>query len=221
MYKVSPKVIGNCANLYFSVENRGAIPVNLYFSDVVVTDQDGRFVRILPKEELIDNKRSQASWSHFGTSFRYLLDSVEADEAGRTDHYSTTHDHYVHNTKKSGPKGKKERVETGCDRSTTYGVSYSQYERQMAQRQVEFDRQARHCNIDHQLADWEYGLNNFYFDSNTIFPGKEYGANFQIAIPPFVEDHIQYLVFHFNVGGEEHTFNFYCGYKEKKRWYQF
>lgn len=218
MYQASEMVEGRRANFFFAFENMAQRPITLHFCNLTVTDQYGNPIRIVPKQELIADKKSKANWLSFLSVVCTGIESANAQQAGRTDYYSTTSGSGHYNSNSIGSNGWGSSSGSFYGASSTQGVIYSEAERQRALRQVNVDSGNRLDNITQSLEAWEYGLDNFYFDSNTVFPNKVYSANLQIDIPNHLEKQIEYLVFHLNVGDEIHTFYFYCGLEEKK-WY--
>lgn len=133
---------------------------------------------------------------------------------------SNTNGNFYSNARMSGSNGWANGSVSGNYQSTTNATIYSDELRQQAQRRVAQDANYRDAEIKTEYQNWEYGLNNFYFDSTTIFPGSFYSANFQIEVPKEIEKDLQYLLFTYKVGNEKHTFSFYCS-EVKKKWYRF
>lgn len=210
IYQTCEEIENRKANFYFEVLNKGEHPINLYFQDLRVTDQAGRPIRIIPKQELIANKKSQANWRLFTSTLCEGIDTINAEEAGRVDYYahSTTH----HRARRSvfGSEGWAQGSVSASTTSTTHGVVYSEALRRQAVREAQEDAHIRNTAILGECAAWESNLRQYYFDSSTIAPNDLYGANIQIDIPRQVEKELEYLVFTVYVGEESHSFCFYC-----------
>lgn len=210
LYQTCKKIKHHKANFYFTFFNQTDHPLNLMFSNLRVTDQWGRPLRVLHKNELISNKKSQRDWNNFSSSLTAFNDSLEAQKAGRVDYQSSTdssvHSHF--NTQ--GSKGWNSGTANSYTSTTTQGVVHCEALRQQALKQAENDAALRSELINNTYSEWKYGLSNYYFDTTTVFPGTTYGANLQIEIPKNIEKSLEFIIFTFAVDGEDHSFCFYC-----------
>lgn len=208
MYKTSNTIINRKGNFYFELANRTEKPIHFYLSNLRVTDQWGRPVRIVSKNELIANKKSSKDWDLLASSLRKDRDTKDAQNAGNVSYQSQSNC----NMYGSG----------GCanEKYSSTATVHVEALSQLAKRQAQIDAQERNNIIQSNYEDWEYCLNNFYLETTTVFPGHSYAANFQIDMHKDIEKDLQYLLFTYDIGGEEHTFCFYCG-REKKKWYRF
>lgn len=218
MYQTSEVTSGKRANFYIALMNKGAQSVNVLFHHLRVTDQHGKFVRVLPKEELIANKKSSADWK---TAFCSLDASLKAQDAGKTDVYTHTNTTNVYHTNTLSPQGMHGQSHVSHGTSSAHTVVYSELARQQALREIQNEAIETTDQIAQEYAYWENGLSSYYFDSNTVLPNTTYGGNIQIEIPTKVDKNIEYLVFNLYVENEVHTFYFYCGHEKEKKWYQF
>lgn len=198
------------ANFYFHFRNNSCHPVDLIFSNLRVTDQYGRPIKVVHKRKLIENKRREANTARFFSALATISDSYNAQRAGDIDCYSYTNNHSNTYT----PRGV--ISSSGC--SSTHSVIHSEALRQNAVRQANRDAFIRNVAIDSSLAHAEDKLTYCYFDSTTIFPNERFESGFQIEVPKHIEHDLQYLYFTFDLGSESHTFSFYC-HPESRRWY--
>lgn len=219
MFQTSPTIKGNRANFYFSFENRTFQPINLYTYNLRVTDQWGRQIRVIPKQELLADKNSQRNWTLFASAICAGMDSYNAQNAGTVHYNSCTHSNSSSYFHTHGSNGCTNGNVYTAGTSVTHGTIHSEALRQQALRQADQDAIARNVYISSVYNEWDFKLNNYYFDSNTVFPSTTYGANFQIDVPNWIEKDIQYLLFTLDVGCEKHTFCFYCG--NEKNWHLF
>lgn len=210
IYQTCEAIENRKANFYFEIFNKEERPINFYFQDLQVTDQNGRPIRIVPKQELIANKQSQANWKLFASTLCEGIDTLNAEEAGRIDYYS--HSSTRHRSQRSvfGSEGWAQSNTHAATTTTTHGVVYSEALRRQAIREAQEDAHIRNTVILGDAAAWETNLRQNYFDSSTIAPDSIYGANIQIDIPRQIEKELEYLVFTVNVGEEAHSFCFYC-----------
>lgn len=220
MYQTSEEIKDNRANFYFGFSNSTDRPITLYFSNLKVTDQWGRPIRVIHKNEHIDNKKSERNWRIFASALSAGLQSANAQNAGRIDYQTQSSGSFCSNSNSYGSTGWSRQSVNGYGNSYSQGTIHCEALRQQALRQVQEDASNRDHAIQNNYASWEHGLNNFYFDSTTVFPGTLYSANFQIEVPRHLEKELEYLVFTFEIENETHTFCFYCGERVKK-WYEF
>ena len=219
MYKTSNTIKNRKANFYFVLSNKTDKPVNFYVSNLRVNDQWGRPVRIVSRREQIANKKSSKNWALLASTMRARLDSMNAQNAGNVSYQSQTYEDFNSNFNAYDSEGWANGSVYGQHPSVTTGTVQVEALRQQAQRQVQKDAQHRNNAIQGTYKDWEYRLNNFYIETTTVFPEQSYAANFQIDVHKDIEKDLQYLLFTYDIGGEEHTFCFYCG-REMKKWYR-
>ena len=211
MYQTTEMVHGNKACFSIGIGNGQSTPLNVRFDDLVVTDQDGNRLRIVPKQELIGKKRGQARRKRFLNCLVTGFQAMGADQAGRVDYQSSTNGMFNYNGHSYGSSGWSNSSGAIYGTTSTSGVLYSGAARQQYLRQVDMDAARRmHC-IENDLTHNEGSLNECYFDSNTIFPGSPRLSNIQIEIPKHLRNTIEYIVFHLKTGGETHQFYFHCG----------
>lgn len=218
MYQTSKTIKNNRGNFYFIINNKSCDALNFYFNNLKVTDQFGRYVKVVHKKELISNKNNKKNWQLFMSALATGAESTRAQDAGRIDYQSNTNVHYNSNVKVFGSNGWATGSSVGNANIATKGSIHCEALRQQAMRQVQADADYRNDIIQANYDFDEYKLNNFYFDSTTIFPDAEYASNFQIEVPCDIENELEYLLFKFEVGNDIHTFCFFCG-KEVKKWY--
>ncbi len=218
MYQTSETINNRKGNFYFMLSNQTDKLINFYVSNLRVTDQWGRPIRIVRKKEIIANKKNSKNLAIVASALCTGLESMNAQNAGNVAYQSHTNGNFNSNFNVYGSGGWVNGSVSGHNSSTTSGTVQIEALRQQAQRQVRQNAQQRNNTIEANYDDWEYRLNNFYFDSTTVFPGQAYAANFQIDVHKNIEKDLQYLLFKYDIGGEEHTFCFYCG-REKKKWY--
>ena len=208
MYQTQETIKRNRANFFFSISNFSGQKINLYTQNVRVTDQFGRPIRIVPKRELIKNKRRDTNWQLFTSGMVGCLESGEADQAGKTT--------YERNTRTTAltryhTRGRiNESVDTNVC-STTYGSVHNEAERQRALRAARQDAFNRDQAILRRQACFEEGMQSNYFDAETIYPGEGFSANLQIEIPKEILKDLEFILFHFDLEEEQHTFAFYAG----------
>ena len=215
MYQTCKTIKNRKGNFYFILSNKTDKPINFSASKLRVTDQWGRHIRIISKKEQIANKKRSRNWSLVASAICAGLDTMNAQNAGNVTYQSQTYETQRTHVNTRGSEG---WINTQSV-STTTGTAHIEGLRQQAQRQAFEDSAQRTHAISGEYESWEYRLDNFYFDTTTVFPGDEYAANFQIEMNKKVEKDLQYLLFTYYLDGEEHTFCFYCG-KEKKKWWQ-
>lgn len=218
MYQTCETLKDRKASFYFSLSNKTDKPINFLFSDLYVTDQSGKPIKIIHKKEIIAIKESSRKWKLIGSALRTNTDSINANNNGTVQYHSQTNDRFSSNLNRSENIAKS-NIRTQ-NSSTTSGTIHVEALRQQALRNVQNDAKSRNEAIQANYDDWIYRLHNFYFDSTTIFPGSTYSANFHIDIDKNIEEKLQYLIFTYHIGEEEHKFCFYCG-KKKTEWYQF
>lgn len=211
MFPTNEKVCGHKCNFYFTILNRTEQPVNFLVGDLTVRDQFGRLLKVVSKHEQLDKKRSQKNCALFLSALNAGLQSYNAQQAGTVHYQSSTYgsgcsSYNSYNSNGSWTQGSI----YGHGSSHTSGTMHIEGLRQQAQRQVAFDAQVRDNAIKTEYDYFEHGYSNYYLDTNTIFPGVAYGANFQIEVPRDIEKDLTHLFFTFDVDGEEHTFCFYC-----------
>jgi hypothetical protein len=187
-------------------------------SNLRISDQLGRPIRCIRKKELIADNESSRFWKQCGAGLCAGLQSVNAQSAGDINYKSQTHGNYNSNIKVIGSNGSANGSVSGYGSSTTSGTIHVEALRQQAQRQAAHDAAVMGNYIDTTHNAALFQLNNCYFDSTTIFPGKYYTADFRIEIPKDLEKELQYVIFTYDLGEETHTFCFYCG-RVKKKWY--
>lgn len=220
MYQTCETIDANRANFFFSIKNDTDQPIHFYCSNLRVTDQDGREVKVINKADLLAAKKSQRNWKAFGSAMTALNDSLKAQKAGTMNYQTTTNSCAHSNFNSYGSKGWQAGSANAYSSSTTYGTVHCEALRQQALRQAQIDSDLRNHAIQSNYAKSTEDIHNFYFDSNTIFPTTIYSANVQIEVPKKIEKELQYLLFTFDLGTETHTFSFFCGEKVKK-WYHF
>lgn len=211
MFNTCPKLKGQRGNFYFSIANHTRLPLHFLVHQLTVTDQWGRRVRVVPKQELIHVKKRQKSWKLFFSGLLTGLQSIDAESAGDIEYRSCTDtriDTSIRNrdSHRNGNSAIHERA-----RSKTHATIHSEALRQQAQREIDRDAAVRRGRIRADYNYWKHGLTNYYFDSRTLFPEDIYGANLQIEVPKGVEQDLEYLIFTFDLAGEKHSFSFYCG----------
>ncbi len=220
MYQTSETIKNNHANFYFIISNKSDYPINMHFHKLKVTDQWGRPVKVISKRAQIAKKKNAKKWHMIGSALSTGVDIINAQNAGHIHYQTHTYDHTNTNYNHNSPHFWANGSVCQSGQSVTQGTVHCEALRQQALRQAELDGCHREMAIRNHYDSWIYGLNNYYFDSNTIFPGNRYAANFQIELSSKVENDLQYLLFTYDLEGEQHTFCFYCG-KEKKKWYSF
>lgn len=209
MYQTLEKITTGRANFYFTLTNNGDRPFNFYFQNLKVSDQFGRPIEVVHKTELIQDKNSSKNWQFFGSAIQSFADSLEAERAGKIDYHSHTDNHFGSCTNTIGSHGWASTAQNGYNSTVSSGSVHSEALRQQALRQAREDSAIRSSQIQDTFDTWEEKINNFYFDSNTVFPKTSYSANFQIKIPRHIEKSLRYLLFTYEVGGETHTFCFF------------
>lgn len=220
MYQTSKTITDRIGNFYFALKNNGYEKINFYFQNLKISDQMGRHVRIIPKQEHLENKVSVKNSRLFASALCTTLASMNAQNAGKINYQSNTNTFYRSNINAYGSNGYLNGSSTGYINSSTNGTIHSEALRQQAFRQVTTDSIYRNQAIEANYETDIDNLHNFYFDSSTILPDTIYSANFQIEVPKEIEKELEYLLFTFEVENVTHTFCFYCGEKVKK-WYHF
>lgn len=220
IYQTCETIQKRRANFYFLLSNNTNSPLNFCVSNLKVTDQYGRPIKLMSKQELLDAKKSQRNWQIFASALCSGLEAINAQNAGRIDYQSHSQNTFNSNYSTYGSSGWSRGSMNEYSTSTTYGTVHCEALRQQALRDAENKAIHRNNSILGTYETWEYGLNHFYFDSTTIFPNTVYAANIQIEVPPHIEKDLQFLVFSFDIENDPHTFYFYCG-KEEKKWYHF
>ncbi|CCB87426.1 putative uncharacterized protein [Parachlamydia acanthamoebae UV-7] len=216
MYQTCEKIVCNKANFYFSFSNLTDHPIHLYFSNLKVTDQLGRPIKVMHKKELIDNKKSEKNWKIFASAIYAGIQTANAENAGRIDYVSKTKKHSKTHFDVCDSRKRIHGTVKESNKSVTKGTIHCEALRQQALRRVDEDSEKRDSLIQDNYKAWEYGLNHFYFDSTTVFPDTIYASNFQIEVPKQIEKELEYLIFTFETEGENHSFCFYCGDAVKK-----
>ncbi|CDR33408.1 hypothetical protein [Criblamydia sequanensis] len=211
MYQTSYTLQNRKGNFYFSILNETGSPINFYFTDLKVTDQNGRPVKVLHKNELISNKRSDRDWNRFMAALDAANKKQEADKAGTTHVYSKTTDQHHSNFGLNSSQGWAHGYANEQNESVTTTTIQNAAIRQQALKEAEIEAYHNNLAIEDTFQKWVAGLSNHYFDSSTIFPGQVYESNFQIEVPKRVERDLKFLIFYFKVGEEVHPFCYYLG----------
>ena len=79
------------ANFYFVISNNTGDYLNFLTHNLRVTDQFGRPVRIIPKEEHLSRLQTSANWKSFFNFAIGGLDLILSQDAGRVDYSRATH----------------------------------------------------------------------------------------------------------------------------------
>jgi hypothetical protein len=219
MYQTSETIKNYRANFYFKFTNCENNPINLLFSNLKVTDQLGRPIKVMHKSELINDKKSEMNWKSIASALCTGLESMNAQNAGKVDYSSHTNSRSHSNFNAQSSRGWASGSANALSSSSTYGTIHNEAARQQALRQVQEDARYRNETIQNNYNSWEDGLNDFYFDSTTVFPDTSYAANFQIDLTKNVEKELTHLLFTFEIENELHTFCFYCGEEKKKSFF--
>jgi hypothetical protein len=209
------ETLGTNGNFYFALTNNTQQPINFYFYNLEVYDQCGRPIKVITQREQIDRKKSSANWNLFTSALCAGVETINAQDAGKIDYQTTTYENRNTNILAHSNKGFIHSSSNTAGTTVTTGTIQSEALRQQALRQIDMDAQIRNNQITAKYKNDEACLKDFYFDSTTVFPGMIFGANFQIEVPKKIEKELEYLFFHFDVGGEKHTFCYYCGDKKK------
>lgn len=210
MFQTCASIHNRKANFYFEIINNTEKNINFYFSNLKVTDQCGRELIVVDKSQLIANKRREKNWKVLGSALCTGAEAMEAQKAGTINYQTSSNETYYSKFNVHGSNGCAHGSSVGVNSSITTGTFHCEALRQQALRQVDINSQYRSDAIQAEYHNHKQNLNNFYFDSNTLFPGKLYAANFQIDIPKNLEKSLQHLIFTYEVGGESHSFCFYC-----------
>lgn len=209
MYQTQETIKKSRANFFFTISNFSDKTINLYTHNVRATDQWGRPIRIVPKRELIKNKKKETGWQLFSSGIISCIESDEANRAGKVTYRENTHarehTHYRHRGGRTSASGV---VDTHLD-STTYGSIHNEAERQRALRAVRHESALREQAILNQQAHFEEGMQNNYFDAETIYPEEIFSANVQIEVPKNILKDLEFILFHFDLGEEQHSFAFH------------
>ena len=210
------KVMKNGKGTFFiSCSNNAEFPINLYFQNVSITDQWGRPIRLIHKEELIEKKKSQTRWAQFASALCTGLDACSAQNAGDIHFQSNTSETYRVNQSNHGANGWNNNHGSMHGSSSTSGTIHCEALKRQALEQVTRDGQARKALITNEYENYESSYNHHYFDSNTLLPQTCYESFFHIAIPKDIEKNLEYLFVNVDLGGERHTFCFYCAHPKK------
>lgn len=226
MYQTCGSIEKRAANFFFAIRNNSDKLINIYFDNLSVTDQFGRQVNVISKHKLISREATKKGWRKFGSALSTSMAYANANNAGKINYQSRTNTSYNEhsNTIYKGNyntfgnnnyingsfSGRSQSTTLGSVQTSTTGTVQVEALRQQAIREATLDAQCRDALIQ---ANYDFNvesLQNFYFDSTTIFPEQVYGANFQIQIDKSIEKELQYLLFTFSFEGEEHTFCFRC-----------
>lgn len=206
MYQTCKGVKRGRGNFYFILTNGGGDSFNFYASNLRVSDQCGRPVRVVPKRELIADKRGEKNRKSFLSDLLYIFDLFAADDAGTVECESHSVSKLRKHRKSCWVDESVCKTEVTSSKSTLYCDAL----RRQALRQADEDEARREGAIKGNYEQWKYKLSNFYLDSNTIFPHSDYAANFQIEVPKKIEKELEYLVFTYDVGDETHSFRYDC-----------
>jgi hypothetical protein len=185
-----------------SCSNLEGSPTNLYFQNLSVTDQWGRPIRVVRREELIAKKRSQKGWAKFFSALGTGIEASSAERAGDITVQSNTCDVY------NDSKG-----DRGSSASSTTETIRVEALRREALREVEIQGQIRSDMIESEYQNYKCAMQHNYFDSNTLLPQSVYNSVFQIDISPKIEKQLEHLFVNVDFGGERHTFCFYCTHR--------
>lgn len=194
MYQTSEKIKKNHANFFFTVKNETALPVNLYFENLVVTDQFGRHIPVVHKNHQIARKRKEAKNLSILSGVCTGLELLSSDSAGEVKYTETSVSHN----------------RTGSSVTCREGTIHNEALRRQAVDEAVIGGAVRNHEINEEFRSWENGLSHYYFDSNTIFPNSSYSANFQIRVPSHYEQDLTYLTFTYTLNGEQHAFKYFC-----------
>jgi hypothetical protein len=195
---------------YFACANNENFPINLYFQNLSVTDQWGRPIKVIKKEELIAKKRTKTRWKKFASALCTGLEACNAQSAGDINYRSSTNNVYHINGKSNGSNGRVNSSGNIIGSSSTEGIIHCEALSRQAMRQVRIDSQARMALIEGECQDYEFIIKNSYFDSNTLFPNALYESFFEIDVPRQVEKQLEYIYVTVDFGKERHSFCFYC-----------
>ncbi|MDB2613681.1 hypothetical protein N9Y92_00805 [Chlamydiales bacterium] len=219
MYQTDEMIVGRRCCFYFKILNNLNKNINFHAYDLTVTDQYGNSVRVVPKCELIKSRERSTFWKGIALAACSGIASANAQNAGNINYQSNTYANSRANFNAYGPKGYVNGSANGNSNSYTSGSIYVPALAQQAQDKVNRDTARNAYNITASHNDSINRINSYYLDSTTVFSGNSYESNFQIEIPSNVDKSIEYLLFTYDMDGEEHTFCFYCGI-EKKSWHQ-
>jgi hypothetical protein len=210
MYQTCESIEKRSANFFFAVKNNGEIPLNIYFDNLKVTDQFGRQVQVVHKNKLIEREGGKKSWDQFWSASQTQSDYAKAEKAGDITSCSNTSTNYNSNFNSYGSNQKTSCNLQGNSQSRTVNTVQVEALRQQAYRQADIDAQYREMSITANYNSNVASIQDYYFDSSTVFPSQTYRANFQIQMNKTIEKDLEYLYFTFFFDGEEHTFCFYC-----------
>lgn len=209
MYQTGKKIKYHKANFYFALFNQSEKPINFLFTNLKVTDQKGRPVKVLHKNAIIEGKRKRKSLELLCSAIIAGLDDFNVSQAGRVNAFSEANTSYFSNTSSYTSQGYMRNESSTYMTTNTTTTFYSDALQRQAERQVQIDYQNRVVAINRGFESFCYGMHRYYFDSHTVFPGRLYAANFQIYISKEMEEELEYLFFTYEVDGEEHCFCYY------------
>lgn len=207
---------GDC-RFYLACSNNSDTPLNLYFQNLSVTDQWGRPIRVVRKEELIAKKKTKTRWKRFASALCTGLESYNAQSAGDISFKTNTIDNYYLNGSSMGSNGWVNTYGNIYGSSSTNGTIHCEALKRQAMQQVNLQSQARSAMIEDEYQDYEFAIKNNYFDSNTLFPNDLNERIFQISVPKNIENQLEYIFVNLDISGERHTFCFYCANNSKNK----
>ncbi len=200
------EIAGFILRVQITVESR----LIFIFKNLSVTDQWGRPIRVLKKEEMIAKKKTKARWKQFASALCTGLQSYNAQSAGDIKFHSNTTDNYYFNGRSSVLGGWVNSSGNIYGSSSTSGTIQCEALKRQAMQEVNMQGQLRSAMIEEECKEYESTMKSCYFDSNTLFPNVLHESIFQIAVPRNIENQLEYLFINLDVGGERHTFCFYC-----------
>ena len=211
MYQTTETLKNRKANFYFIIYNKNNEPENFHYHNLKIIDQNERKIRVVHKNEILEAKKRKKNWSHLASALCTDLESVNAQNAGTIHYHSQSNASYKSNFNAYSSRGVLNGHSTTYGSITNNGTFYCEALRQKAMRQVNDDANYRSALIETNYSVEEFKVNNFYFDSTTIFPNTTYAANFQIDVPKNIKTDLEYIFFIFKVGKDTHTFCYFCG----------
>src|ERR1700722_1167717 len=196
--------------IFFALQNTSFNPLNLYFHNINISDQYGRKIYIIPKKVLLSEEQTKANWKIFASALATACETVGAQDAGTINYRTNTYSDYSINTRTTGYNGGYNLNGNISGSTFTSGSIHCEALRQQAMDRVNVNSYLRLNQIDQELTETTIGMNNFYFDSNTLFSGDVYETRFQFEIPRKIEKELRNIFISFDLGNERHTFCFRC-----------
>ena len=144
---------------YVACANNESYPINLYFQNLTVTDQLGRPIRVVPKEELISKKKTKTYWKQFASALCNGLESCNAQKAGDITFQSNSRENFYFNKRSVGTSGWVNSNGNIYGSTSTNGTIHCEALKRQAMNEVNLNGQMRAAKIEGEYKNYEVAVN--------------------------------------------------------------